>query len=206
MLTPIFRLAKVPQTLKRRPWTRRAGGEERRWARKSRVAVGSWSRSHHCSNAEVFMRCTFLSALHFCSKHTQFLGQKQGVDAFCRHIDAITCPNQAWNLVSRCKFRDVLCATFSGRFTGQFWVRARIYVRKEWNNHSNQAQWAGDFMRQKWRIYGLSDTIIDGYWHHSNRLIPLFFIDNINPCKCASKWMIWGAFTWIIHNFEEYNK
>jgi len=38
------------------------------------------------------MRCSFPSALtkwdarHSCSKDTQFSSQKQGVDAFCRHI------------------------------------------------------------------------------------------------------------------------
>ncbi len=31
------------------------------------------------------------------------------------------------------------------------------------NKNSNQAQRSGDFMRQKWRIYGLSDNATDAY-------------------------------------------
>jgi CRISP-associated protein Cas1 len=46
-----------------------------------------------------------------------------------------------------------------GRLMGQFQIRAKICVSKKRNKHSNQAQITGDFMCQKWRIYGLSDSI-----------------------------------------------
>src|SRR6266516_6865328 len=44
------------------------------------------------------------------------------------------------------------------QFMGQFQVWAMIYVRKVKNIYSHQAQRDGDFMRQKWRIYGLSNN------------------------------------------------
>jgi hypothetical protein len=56
------------------------------------------------------------------------------------------------------KSQGVLRMTFSGRFMSQFRVWAKICVRERENKHSNQAQVAGEFMRQKWRIYGLSDS------------------------------------------------
>jgi hypothetical protein len=40
---------------------------------------------------------------------------------------------------------------------GQFGIRTKICVRKVKNEHSNQAQGTGDFMRQKWRSYDLFD-------------------------------------------------
>ena len=44
---------------------------------------------------------------------------------------------------------------------GQFQIRAKICVSKKRNKHSNQAQITGDFMCQKWRIYGLSDKLLE---------------------------------------------
>jgi hypothetical protein len=41
---------------------------------------------------------------------------------------------------------------------GQFQAWAMICVRKVKNIYSHQAQLDGDFMRQKWRIYGLSNS------------------------------------------------
>jgi hypothetical protein len=38
--------------------------------------------------------------------------------------------------------------------------RAKLWVRKINIDSSIQAQGTGDFMSQKWRIYGLSDTLI----------------------------------------------
>ena len=41
---------------------------------------------------------------------------------------------------------------------GRFRVWAKICVGKQKNKHSNQAQLDGEFMRQKWLIYGLTDS------------------------------------------------
>ncbi len=43
---------------------------------------------------------------------------------------------------------------------GRFRVWAKICVGKQKNKHSNQAQLDGEFMRQKWLIYGLTDNIL----------------------------------------------
>ncbi len=47
---------------------------------------------------------------------------------------------------------------------GQFRVWAKICVGKEQNKYSNQVQLTGDFMRQKWRIYGLSNSTGGNGW------------------------------------------
>ncbi len=45
----------------------------------------------------------------------------------------------------------------------QFWVWAKICVSKKKNKYSNYAQCVdctGEFMGQKWRIYGISDSLV----------------------------------------------
>jgi hypothetical protein len=47
---------------------------------------------------------------------------------------------------------------FHGRFMCQFRISAKLCVRKTVIDSSFQAQCPGDFICQKWRSYGISDT------------------------------------------------
>jgi hypothetical protein len=61
----------------------------------------------------------------------------------------------------------------------QFGVWAKICVRKKENRYSSHAQLYGGFMRQKWRIYGISNRLSND----EDRTIP----KNCIECN-AKKW------------------
>ena len=67
------------------------------------------------------------------------------------------------------EIHQVMCSTFLGEFMSQFRVWAMICVRKAIIGPSIQAQYAGDFMIQKWRSY----AIFDNYVGESKRILSV---------------------------------
>src|SRR5438876_12020639 len=56
------------------------------------------------------------------------------------------------------KIARISCPTFRGKVMSQNGFRAKLCFREIAFDSSIQAHWTGDFMSQKWRIYGLSDS------------------------------------------------
>ena len=64
----------------------------------------------------------------------------------------------AFNQIFSREFDPFLYSPFLGEVMSQLGTRAKLCVGKNRLDSSIQAQCAGDFMRQKWRSYDLSDT------------------------------------------------
>ena len=79
-------------------------------------------------------------------------------EPYHRHFDAYTRLKMS---VSQ-DFEQETCllsrSTFCGKVMRQNGFWAKLCVSKTIFDSSIQARWAGEVMRQSWRIYGLSDT------------------------------------------------
>jgi hypothetical protein len=80
------------------------------------------------------------------------------IDSYPRRIDAYLRLKRAIYQGFEHKIGQVSCSTFRGKVMSQNGFWAKLCVRETVFDSSIQAHWTGDFMRQKWRIYGLSDT------------------------------------------------
>lgn len=65
---------------------------------------------------------------------------------------------------------SLLCSTFRGKHMRQFGFSVKLCVREIIFGSSIQAQWIGNFMRQNWRIYGISDNSERHHSRHRNLL------------------------------------
>jgi hypothetical protein len=80
------------------------------------------------------------------------------IEPYPRRIDAYLRLKRAIYQGFEHKIRQISCSTNLGKVMSQNGFRAKLCVRETAFDSSIQAHWTGDFMRQKWRIYGLSDN------------------------------------------------
>ena len=80
------------------------------------------------------------------------------IDSYPRQVDAYLCLKRAIYRRFEHKIGRISCPTFRGKVMSQNGFRAKLCVRETAFDSSIQAHWTGDFMSQKWRIYGLSDN------------------------------------------------
>ena len=72
-----------------------------------------------------------------------------------------------------------LCSTFHGKIMGQNGVQAKLCVRKTIVDSSIQAQFAGDFTRQKWWCYGIPDNTLAISVIYHLQSVPLLSVRSI---------------------------
>src|SRR6266581_8905635 len=88
------------------------------------------------------------------------------IDSYPRQADAYLCLKRAIYRRFERKIGRISCPTFRGKVMSQNGFRAKLCFRETAFDSSIQAHWTGDFMSQKWRIYGLSDMPLTGQRHH----------------------------------------
>jgi hypothetical protein len=92
--------------------------------------------------------------------HSGQLFAQWQIGSYRRRFDAYMRPEIGVSQDFWRKIYPLLCSTFRGRVMSQNGVQAKLCVRKTVIDSSVQAQRPGDFMRQKWRSYGIFDNYL----------------------------------------------